>query len=81
MTALAQRSAQALPAQTAHPSRRADLAMLVGCIAAAGYLTFGMWLDPAHRVVAHNEGDQSLFEWLLAYAAYSPVHGANPDVP
>ena len=27
MTALAQRSAQALPAQTAHPSRRADLAI------------------------------------------------------
>ena len=77
MTALAQRP-QAAPAETVHHGRRADLAMLVACVAAAGYLTFGLWLDPDHRVVAHNQGDQSLFEWLLAYAAYSPVHGGNP---
>jgi hypothetical protein len=78
VTALAQRAPQASPAETAHPHRRTDLAMLAVCVAAAGYLTVGMWLDPGHRVVAHNQGDQSLFEWLLAYAAYSPVHGGNP---
>src|SRR5205814_436024 len=42
------------------------------------YLTYGMWLDPNHRAVAHNQGDQALFEWLLSYAAYSPTHGADP---
>jgi hypothetical protein len=52
--------------------------MLAVCLAAGLYLTFGMWLDPQHRVVAHNQGDQSLFEWLLGYAAYSPTHGTNP---
>jgi hypothetical protein len=48
------------------------------CLAGAGYLTAGLWLDPGHRVVAHNPGDQALFEWLLGYAAYAPLHGADP---
>ncbi len=81
MTALVERSRKAPSAEVpAHPgrNRRADLAMLGVCVAGALYLTFGMWLDPDHRVIAHNQGDQSLFEWLLSYAAYSPLHGGNP---
>jgi hypothetical protein len=80
MTAVADRSTEAAAAAPAHPgrSRRADLAMLGVCVGAALYLTFGMWLDPNHRVIAHNQGDQALFEWLLSYAAHSPLHGGNP---
>ncbi len=80
MTALAERAAPPTPPVVDHPgrNRRADLAMLGICVAGALYLTFGMWLDPNHRAIAHNQGDQALFEWLLSYAAYSPTHGANP---
>lgn len=64
----------------AHPprSRRADLLVLLVCVLAAGYLTCRMWIDPNHRVILHNQGDQALFEWLLGYAAHTVTHGANP---
>ncbi len=79
------RAAPAPPASvaTAPPrglprSRRADLAMLVACVVAAFYLTSQLWVDPNGRVVTHNQGDQALFQWLLAYAAHSVTHGDNP---
>jgi hypothetical protein len=63
-----------------HPgrNRRADLLMLATCVAIGLYLTFVMWVDPEHRVIAHNQGDQALFEWLLSYAAHSVTHGTDP---
>ncbi len=82
-TSLAQ-LARPAPATTAPPAahpgrnRRADLVMLATCLAIAVYLTFGSWRDPYTHVIAHNQGDQALFEWLLSYAPYAPLHGANP---
>jgi hypothetical protein len=60
------------------PSRRADLLMLAVCVLGGCYLTAAMWVDPSHRVIGHNQGDQALFEWLLSYAAYSVTHGTDP---
>jgi len=48
------------------------------CLAGALYLTGALWLDPYHRVVAHNQGDQALFEWLLGYQAYAAAHLHDP---
>jgi hypothetical protein len=64
----------------AHPgrSRRADLLMLAACVLGGLYLTWGMWVDPNHRAIASNQGDQALFEWLLSYAAHSVTHGTDP---
>ena len=81
MTSLVERTIVRRPVPApSHPGYnwRADLAVLGVCVAIALYLTYGMWLDPNHRAVAHNQGDQALFEWLLSYAAHAPVHGANP---
>jgi hypothetical protein len=58
--------------------RRYDLAVLAACMAGAFYLTWQMWVDPNRRVVLNNRGDQSLFEWLLTYAAHSVTHLDNP---
>ena len=60
------------------PNRRADLLMLAVCIVGGFYLTWGMWVDPNHRAIGHNQGDQALFEWLLSYAAHSATHGTDP---
>ena len=82
MTAVAERddAAVAQEAPPSHPGRdrRADLLMLATCVAGGLYLTFAMWLDPYHRVIGHNQGDQALFEWLLSYAAHSVTHGTDP---
>jgi hypothetical protein len=80
VTAVAERVVPAVPSERAHPGpdRRADLLMLATCVAVGFYLTFAMWVDPSHRVIAHNEGDQALFEWLLSYAAHSVTHGTDP---
>jgi hypothetical protein len=60
------------------PGWRFDLAVLALCLAGAFYLTWQLWVDPNQRVVAHNRGDQALFEWLLQYAAHSVSHLDNP---
>jgi hypothetical protein len=68
------------PTQPTHPGRswRADLTMALVCLAGALYLTGGMWLDPYHRVIKHNQGDQALFEWLLTYQAHALGHLHDP---
>lgn len=66
------------PATGRRPGRRFDLGVLAACAAGAFYLTWQLWVDPNHRVVLHNRGDQSLFEWLLTYAAHSVTHLDNP---
>jgi hypothetical protein len=59
-------------------SRRADLLVALVCLAGAIWLTIGLWVDPNGREVAHNRGDQVLFEWLLAFQAHSVTHLTNP---
>jgi hypothetical protein len=82
VTALAERETTPVEPDEppAHPGRdrRADLLMLLACVAGGFYLTFAMWLDPYHQVIGHNQGDQALFEWLLSYAAHSVTHGTDP---
>lgn len=57
---------------------RTDLAVALVCLAGAVYLTWGLWVSPSDRVVKHNQGDQALFEWLLAYQSHALTHLDNP---
>ena len=40
--------------------------MCLAFVLLAAWLTHGLWPDPAHRVLALNQRDQVLYEWLLA---------------
>jgi hypothetical protein len=44
----------------------------------SGWLTHGLWQDPATHAIANNSGDQAFFEWLLGYGVYTLGHGADP---
>lgn len=44
-----------------------DLAVCLELLAVAGWLTKGLWSDPAGRALAHNVNDQALDEWFLAH--------------
>jgi hypothetical protein len=57
---------------------RTDLAVALVCLAGAIYLTWGLWVSPGDRVIKHNQGDQALFEWLLAYQSHVITHVDNP---
>ncbi|MGK5677033.1 hypothetical protein ACSNOB_29915 [Micromonospora sp. URMC 106] len=48
---------------------RADVAGGLLFVALAGWLTHGLWPDPAARVLALNPEDQALYEWFLAVDA------------
>ncbi|MGW4497133.1 hypothetical protein ACWENR_00715 [Micromonospora sp. NPDC004336] len=48
---------------------RADVAVGLLFVALAGWLTHGLWPDPAGRVLALNAADQTLYEWFLAVDA------------
>lgn len=48
---------------------RADVAVGLLFVALAGWLTHGLWPDPAARVLALNPEDQALYEWFLAVDA------------
>jgi hypothetical protein len=73
-------TAEPVTAGTAAPRtrRRTDLAAAGLSLLAAFWVTSGAWLDPNHRTIRVNAGDQALFEWLLAYAAHAVAHGHNP---
>jgi hypothetical protein len=43
-----------------------DLAICLLFLLLAGWLTHGLWPDPAGRVLALNPEDQTLYEWFLA---------------
>ncbi|MER7458304.1 hypothetical protein [Micromonospora sp. NPDC126480] len=49
--------------------RRVDLAVLLSFLLLAGWLTKGLWPDPAVRVLSLNPEDQALYEWFLAVDA------------
>jgi hypothetical protein len=44
----------------------ADCLVCLAFVLLAGWLTHGLWPDPGHRVLALNQRDQVLYEWLLA---------------
>ncbi|MEU8327241.1 hypothetical protein [Micromonospora sp. NPDC048839] len=48
---------------------RADLLVALAWVALAGWLTHGLWPDPAGRTLALNPEDQTLYEWFLAVDA------------
>jgi hypothetical protein len=52
--------------------------MAVIALALAFYVTYGLWLDPKGHTIQGNVGDQSFFEWTLAYGVYMLQHGGNP---
>ncbi|SCL27805.1 hypothetical protein GA0070616_3571 [Micromonospora nigra] len=45
---------------------RTDLVVGLLFVALAGWLTHGLWPDPAARTLALNPADQTLYEWFLA---------------
>jgi hypothetical protein len=57
---------------------RRHLPVAVIALTLAGYVTHGLWADPYDQVLSQNVGDQSFFEWALAYGVSVIGHGANP---
>jgi hypothetical protein len=55
-------------ADLAHRPAARDLTVCLALVAAAGWLTGGLWPDPARRALALNVPDQALDEWFLAHA-------------
>ncbi|MEO3925773.1 hypothetical protein ABGB07_18160 [Micromonosporaceae bacterium B7E4] len=53
-----------------------DAAVVLLCLAAAGYVTSGLWLHRDRMTYASN--DMMLFEWMLARAARAVTHLENP---
>lgn len=45
---------------------RLDVGICLFFVAVAGWLTHGLWPDPANRALAHNPDDQILIEWFMA---------------
>ena len=68
----------ASPTRRGGTSWRPHLLVALVALALAGYVTNGLWQDPAHHVLAKNAGDQAFFEWLLGYGVYTLGHGADP---
>ncbi|MFI6259074.1 hypothetical protein ACIBCL_23640 [Micromonospora zamorensis] len=48
---------------------RLDLLAALVCAVLAGWVTHGLWPDPAGRTLALNPEDQALYEWFLAVDA------------
>lgn len=57
---------------------RWDLTVAALGLALAGWVTSGLWPDPAGRTVTANSSDHAFFEWLLTYGGYALTHGQNP---
>jgi len=66
------------PTRRGGGSWRPHLLVALVALALAGYVTNGLWQDPAGHVLAKNAGDQAFFEWLLGYGVYLLGHGADP---
>jgi len=63
---------------TIRHGRRVDAAVIGLYLALAAWVTGGLWLSPDRRMLATNDHDQALFEWMLAHAARSLTHLENP---
>jgi hypothetical protein len=74
-------SSEDRPAPPPRPTARAwraHVLVAVIALAMAFYVTSGLWTDPQGHTIAGNVGDQSFFEWTLAYGVYLLQHGGNP---
>jgi hypothetical protein len=58
--------------------RRLDPVAVTFFVSGAVYLTALFWADPNHLVLRSNPGDQSFYEWMLAYHARAITQGENP---
>ncbi|GAA2627310.1 DUF2079 domain-containing protein [Paractinoplanes durhamensis] len=50
----------------------------VAALAAAVYVTHGLWQQPYTNVLADNVGDQAFFEWVLSYGVHLLRDGGDP---
>jgi hypothetical protein len=66
------------PTRRGGASWRPHLTVAAVALALAGYVTNGLWQDPAGRVLVKNAGDQAFFEWLLGYGVYLLGNGGDP---
>lgn len=57
---------------------RLDTVSVLFFVLGAFYVTCQFWFDPNHLVLRSNPGDQSFYEWMLAYHARAITHGENP---
>jgi hypothetical protein len=61
------------------PRRRlTDLWVLAGYTALGVLVLIQLWIDPAGRVLAHNDDDHGFFSFVLAHGERVLFHGANP---
>ncbi|NYH45021.1 type IV secretory pathway VirB3-like protein [Micromonospora jinlongensis] len=63
------RRPQAVRLLAAVRRHRLDLLAALVCAVLAGWVTHGLWPDPAGRTLALNPEDQALYEWFLAVDA------------
>ncbi|HET6214122.1 MAG TPA: hypothetical protein VFE14_14755, partial [Micromonosporaceae bacterium] len=54
-------------AEARHRPYAKDLGVCLLFLVVAGWLTHGLWPDPATRTLALNADDQTLYEWFLAF--------------
>ncbi|GAA3946577.1 glycosyltransferase 87 family protein [Actinoplanes auranticolor] len=58
--------------------RRSDLGALTSYLALAVLVLIQLWIDPAGRVLSHNDDDHGFFAFAMAHGERVLFHGANP---
>ncbi|MGW4947951.1 hypothetical protein ACWEOZ_40900 [Actinoplanes sp. NPDC004185] len=58
--------------------RRLDLWALISYLALGVLVLIQLWIDPAGRVLSHNDDDHGFFAFTLAHGERVLFHGANP---
>ncbi|GAA3340947.1 glycosyl transferase [Amorphoplanes nipponensis] len=58
--------------------RRTDLAAALSYLALAVLVLIQLWIDPAGRVLSHNDDDHGFFAFALAHGERVLFDGANP---
>ncbi len=75
---LDERGLSAAPVPAPARRRRADLRALISYLALAVLVLIQLWIDPAGRVLSHNDDDHGFFSFVLAHGERVLFHGANP---
>ncbi len=58
--------------------RRSDLGALTSYLALGVLVLIQLWIDPAGRVLSHNDDDHGFFAFTMAHGERVLFHGANP---